>query len=132
MVDKVVLDASVIAKWFVEEELSEKALKIRDLCVEGKLEIFIPELAFLEVLSALSKRMKKNLNEVAKALSLFSFNVVYLDEELLNEIVKIEEKTKLTVYDAVYLAISKKLKCKLITCDVKLSKFCIHLKDFKL
>ena len=60
MVDKVVLDASVIAKWFVEEELSEKALKIRDLCVEGKLEIFIPELAFLEVLSALSKRMEKN------------------------------------------------------------------------
>ena len=40
----------------------------------------------------------------------------------LAEILTIASKTKLTVYDAIYLHLSKRMKAKLITADSKLKK----------
>jgi len=37
-----VVDASVVAKWFVEEEGSVKALEIRDRYVTGELRLIAP------------------------------------------------------------------------------------------
>ncbi|MGQ4913110.1 MAG: type II toxin-antitoxin system VapC family toxin [Candidatus Asgardarchaeia archaeon] len=51
--EKVVLDASVIVKWFVDEIYSDKALKLRDSCIEGKMLIIASTLLPFEVLSAL-------------------------------------------------------------------------------
>ena len=39
---EVVVDASVIVKWFVEEEGSDKSLKLRDRYIEGEIRIIAP------------------------------------------------------------------------------------------
>ncbi len=48
-----VVDASVVVKWLVEEEGSERALRLRDRYIDGKIEIIAPELITFEVLNAL-------------------------------------------------------------------------------
>ncbi|MBW1669419.1 MAG: type II toxin-antitoxin system VapC family toxin, partial [Deltaproteobacteria bacterium] len=52
-VEKAVVDASVVVKWFVEEEGSEEALAIRRRYIEEEVEIVAPELIHFEVLNAL-------------------------------------------------------------------------------
>ena len=50
---EVVADASVIVKWFIEEQGSDKALILRDRHISGVMTISIPVLALYEVLNAL-------------------------------------------------------------------------------
>ncbi len=44
-----ILDTSVVAKWFLEEEGTDKALKIRDDYVHGKIDVEIPDLLIYEL-----------------------------------------------------------------------------------
>jgi len=53
MARPVVVDASVVAKWYLEEEYTEKALKLRDMHVNGEIELTAPELLLFEVLNAI-------------------------------------------------------------------------------
>jgi len=48
-----ILDASVILKWFIEEKDTDKALKIRDDYVAGKIDIEIPDLLIYELANVL-------------------------------------------------------------------------------
>ena len=48
-----VLDASVILKWFLEEENSEKAITLKDGHSRGEFLVVIPDLAIYEVANAL-------------------------------------------------------------------------------
>jgi len=50
---KIVVDASVVAKWFLEEEYSGKALQLRDDYARGLLTVAAPSLLEYEVLNAL-------------------------------------------------------------------------------
>jgi predicted nucleic acid-binding protein len=47
--ETLVLDASVIVKWFCEEEYTDIALRLRDRFFVGELTIVVPELMFYEV-----------------------------------------------------------------------------------
>ena len=49
----IVIDASVIAKWFVDEKGSSETLKIRRRYVAGEFKIVVPSLMIFEVLNAL-------------------------------------------------------------------------------
>ena len=46
---KIVLDASVVAKWFIEEEDTEKAIEIRDKFVQGEIEVLVHSLLIYEI-----------------------------------------------------------------------------------
>ena len=75
---EVVLDASVLVKWFVEEDASDKALMLRDKYIEGELVILAPELILYEVLNALYfKRLfsREELREISEALEAYSFSL---------------------------------------------------------
>ncbi|MCW4027335.1 MAG: type II toxin-antitoxin system VapC family toxin [Candidatus Bathyarchaeota archaeon] len=50
---KAIADASIVAKWFLEEDSSENAMQLRDSFVTGKLAIAVPSLLFYEALNAL-------------------------------------------------------------------------------
>ncbi|MEE8167770.1 MAG: type II toxin-antitoxin system VapC family toxin [Candidatus Hydrothermarchaeales archaeon] len=52
----VVLDTSVVAKWFLEGEGSEKALVIRDDFLSGKIPIIICDLTLYELGNLLGYR----------------------------------------------------------------------------
>ncbi len=50
---KVVADASVVAKWFLNEEFSEEATLLRDSFVKDELTISVPSLLNYEILNVL-------------------------------------------------------------------------------
>lgn len=72
-----VLDASVIAKWFKEEKHSDLALKIRDGFYEGVHEIIVPDLLIYEISNVLRFDKKFNSELIRDAInSLFEIDII--------------------------------------------------------
>ena len=117
-----VLDASAVVKWFVEEEESNEMRKIRDLYLKGKVAVYVPSLLFVEFANALRFVKGLTLTDVVnavKALNLLRLNVVS-DLDVLDRAVELAFKTGITVYDAIYVALAKITNSKLITYDTEL------------
>jgi len=117
-----VLDASAVVKWFVEEEESNEMRKIRDLYLKGKVTVYVPSLLFVEFANALRSVKGLTLTDVVnavKALNLLRLNVVS-DLDILDRAVELAFKTGITVYDAIYVALAKITNSKLITYDTEL------------
>ncbi len=122
MKPRLVFDASAVAKWFLREEESEEAKELRDLYLKGKLEIFVPRQIFMELANALRYTRglsPKDVIDAVEALMALRLNVVE-DEDLLKEAIKTAFEGDITVYDALYIALARKLDSKLITYDEEL------------
>lgn len=120
---KVVSDASVVVKWFIQEKESEKALKLRDMHVSGQLDIAAPELLFFEVLNALkSSRLfsEEELKTAANSLLNYRVELHPLNKQLAEKTVEIAVQTNLTIYDAAYVALAVDLDTVLYTADGKI------------
>lgn len=120
-----VLDSSVIIKWFRKEgeENREKALKIRDKFLAGELKIVVPDLFYYEITNVLKTKSRASLSSIARVIELlfiYPLITVHPSTEFLQEANRIAFQFKLTVYDALYLAVAKHLDCPLITADQKL------------
>lgn len=121
---KKVLDASILVKWFSQEENTEKALALREQHISQEIEIFIPELAFLEVINSLRYK-KKNEKELEKAINdlwNIQINVVALSTDILGKTAKIALGNNLSIYDSLYIAIAQLHGCPLITSDTEIYK----------
>jgi len=120
---KIVLDSSVIVKWFTKEEGSSSALKLLDSFTEaGSLEITISELAFYEVANALRYKPGFSSEDVERCISNLlelELDVKKLDGPLLLESAEAAFVGKVTFYDAVPAAIAKLEGIQCITADVK-------------
>jgi predicted nucleic acid-binding protein len=135
---KVVLDASVVAKWYLKEKYSEQALKIRDDYISGRITIAVPSLLDYEVLNALKYSgvySEQELKDIARSLNKYSFEQWKFKDELKDEAVKIASKYNITIYDASYLALANLTKAPFYTTDEELLnktaelKIARHLKD---
>lgn len=62
-----VLDASVIAKWYNEEEYRDKTIKIRDRFIDGLLNIKKPLLVIYKVANAINKNTQLSVEDAVKA-----------------------------------------------------------------
>jgi len=119
---KIVLDASAVAKWFIREAESIEMRRIRDLYLDDKLELYIPDLLLVELANLL--RYAEGLDEkdvvnVVKALTALNINIVD-DFKLLEDAVEIAFLKDITVYDGIYVALANKLDAKLLTYDKEL------------
>lgn len=121
---KKIVDASVIVKWFSEEKGTSSALKILNLHSEGKLTLIIPELALLETLNALRyKKVKENnLTQIIHALKEIQLHIEYLSPFVLEQTSDLAMKYDLTIYDALYVALSQIHETPLVTADKELGK----------
>ncbi len=136
--ERIVVDASVIVKFFLDENYSENAYILRDFFIRGSIEIIEPSLLEYEVLSALfnSNRLKKiDLSAAVNAFYEYGFTFVETSYELASNIIEIAEKYKITTYDAVYVALAMNTNSKLYTADEKLVNslklpFVKHIKQF--
>jgi len=118
--EALVLDASVIAKWFYDEEYTDKALEIRKDFVKGDVDIIVPELVFYEVSNALRYNKdipRKDKGERIDDLSLIDFKVVNFSNKIASMAMKIALDTDTTIYDSTYIAVARLNKCPLITAD---------------
>ena len=122
--EKKIIDASIVVKWFSHEEGSERALKLREEHLSGKILLVAPELIFWEVLNAL--RYKEN-NESAliaadRILWDTQLHIEKINNFLLNKIISAAIKYKISIYDSTYLTLAELHGCPLITADKELLK----------
>lgn len=135
---KVIADASVVAKWFLEEQFSEDARLLRDSFVTGKLTISVPSLLFYETLNALKYSRVYSQDElalVARSLSKYGFDEWQPKGKLYEQVARLSLKQDISVYDASYVALAIFLDTILYTADLELlEKFpenVQHVKNFK-
>ena len=134
----VVIDASVAAKWYLEEEHSDHARRLRDSFVLGTVTISVPALLLYETLNALKYSGvydEKELEAAASSLSKYGFEVFQPTGELYRETAHDSVRHDISVYDASYIALSTHLKVPLFTVDREiLDKFprkARHISAFK-
>jgi len=121
---EVVVDASVVVKWFLIEEFREQAIHLRNDYIEGKTELISPAIMPFEVLNAIrysSKRIKRDqLEGVGKSLLHYGIKLLSINEERLLETTEIAIEEDITIYDAAYVAIAKMMQTNLYTADMQL------------
>jgi len=118
-----VVDASVCAKWYLDEEYSDRARLLRDEFVKGQIAITVPSLLFYETLNALRYSRafdEKELPVVADSLSKYGFEVWEPRGEVYREAARLSLAQDITVYDAAYVALSEHLRALFYTVDKKL------------
>ena len=131
----IVLDASILIKWFLDEDDSHLALLFKDQLINGEEDIVIPDLALYEIVNVL--RFKTGINEKAvKAIIPTLFNlgieIITPSKELLEEALHLSFATGLSVYDCIYLALANELETFLITADKLMVKCAQPLSKVKL
>lgn len=122
---ELVVDASVVVKWFIEENDSDKAILLRDRFIEGKVKFFIPSLLYFEVLNALKYSQlfdSSELNDAGESLENYGLKVVAIKNELRKNMIKIALEYGLSIYDASYLGLSIGLDKLFCTADEKIIK----------
>lgn len=119
---EVILDSSVVVKWFSQEVKSEEALKIMDSYVDGAIELTISEILLCEVSNALRYKpdyTPEKLKNAQTQLFNLRMKVNHLNENLLNRAGEIAYDGKITLYDALPVAIAEQRKTVCITADVE-------------
>jgi len=116
----IVLDASVGVKWFNEknEDHVGAAIEIQDRKISGLLEIIVPDLFFLEVLNAFLTKSgfgPQDISIIQQALQKLNLKIVYPDNDILEDTVKIASNNDLTIYDSLYIAVAKVYEAPLYT-----------------
>lgn len=131
LLPRYVIDASVAVKWYSrlgEEEL-EKADLLLNGHTRGELIILAPSLISYELANAL--RFNPNLGEadVIRATQDFhDLGIELVDFDTVRPAaIRLAFQRGLTLYDAVYLAVSKNFNIPLVTADLKLYERTAHL-----
>ncbi|MBD3195112.1 MAG: PIN domain-containing protein [Candidatus Lokiarchaeota archaeon] len=122
---KIVVDASIIVKWFIQEKDSDKAKLIREKYIDGDIELIAPSLMYFEVLNALKYSElfeSSELNDAAESLEKYGFTIITIKNNLRKNMIKIAVDHKLSIYDASYLALSLGLGKIFCTADEKIIK----------
>ena len=121
---KKIIDASVAAKWFMKEEDSDIALKIRNEFLSGEIALIAPELIFIEVLNALRYKAnnEESLSKANKDLWDLELTIEKLDENIMEKAIQMSLKYDVSIYDAIYVALADIHSAPLITADKELAK----------
>ena len=138
---QIVVDASVVVKWFVEEEYSREARLLRDAYVNGLIDLIAPSLLPYEVLNALKYSGaygEDELKEIAQTLDDFQFTLFNLEGDLARKAIEIAMRKGVTIHDASYIALAQILNTEMYTADEKLHRkihdltFIKHIVNFRI
>ena len=117
---RLVIDASVAVKWFVEEENSDFAGHL----LESDHDLYAPRLMASEIGNALWRKVQNGELEFslagAKAASISELAVRWTDdEEVCPDALRFALALKRPMYDCVYLALAHRLGATLVTADIR-------------
>ena len=122
----IVLDASVILKWVLDEEPQDSSARsYRNQHLAGINQIAVPELLFYEIASGLVAKTSLTPEEAIEGFTriveteLESHN---LRVEDFATAIRISKQFNISLYDGSYIALAKALGCEFITADAHLVK----------
>lgn len=115
-----VIDASVILKWFIPEQHSERALRLKDSDARLHASAFLT----LEVGHVLSRKRRRGELTTQDAEDIWrAFRCApirrYADETLVLAAFDLAHHTKQSLYDSLYLALAMQLNLSFLTADRK-------------
>ncbi len=118
-----VVDASVVVKWFMPEVDSDRALLVRESLVEGECGLIAPDLMLSEFGNVLWKR--RDVLDEATSLEmigdLLALGITLVPcEQILAHAYRVARRYNCTVYDSLYLALAERRECDIITADKRL------------
>lgn len=116
-----VVDANVVVKWAVHEDLRQQA----DVLRHSSNELLAPNLLLVEALNALTQKLRRR--EVTEDLVRAAYNML-LDEmmlyptpPLISPALKLSIDLGINMYDATYVALAIEQGCQLVTEDAGLT-----------
>jgi predicted nucleic acid-binding protein len=120
-----VIDASVAFKWVVPEADSDRAIQFRHDFTRRVHKLVAPEVFTVEVAHALTRAERQGRIPVGQASVLWA-DVMTTPPTLarsvllLTRAIDISSSLRIGVYDALYVTLAERRKCKLVTADDKL------------
>ena len=120
-----VVDASVFAKLFIEEEGSDKATELISIHVRGGLRFSAPTLVLYELGNVFWKHPQITHEKAFEFLRRFldlkiSLVDIHSDDDLLRYTCNASRTSDVSFYDASYITVANKNDAKLITADEEL------------
>ncbi len=131
VVETVVVDASLGVKWVVPEAGSAEARALRDRWRDERVRVLAPDLVLVEVANALWKKVERGLIPPESPVmrrppeAWLSLELVRTGD-LLADALGVAVSHHLTVYDAVYVALARRLRAPLYTADEALRRRVPH------
>ena len=123
MTEHLVVDASLVVKWLVEEDDSEKAEALLDAWTARGIRLAAPSLMPVEVANALHRRVERGEISLLDAVSLMrrlsTYGIALEDPSGIHErAMELANRLRQpAAYDAHYLALAEHLGCDLWTAD---------------
>ena len=119
---KVVLDSSVAVKWFTQEEYTENAIKLKQLYVDGSIELIASELLLFKLGNDLRYNPSFGVRDVQQALrALEDLQIAFY--RLTGDYAELTVNTAytygITVYNAAYVALAIRENATLYTADLE-------------
>jgi predicted nucleic acid-binding protein len=120
-----ILDTSVLAKWFKQEDGTEKALDLREAFFNGEVDIAVPDLVFYELANVMRYDggfTVEMINQSIKSLREMDFQIVAPYSEFMDKIVENATELELTVYDSAFYTLAEITEGKLVTADEEIQE----------
>jgi predicted nucleic acid-binding protein len=116
-----VVDASVVAKWYIPEQDHELARDLRDDYVNGTHDLSAPALLPFEVINALKYSGQYDQDQLREAAStLPEYGISRHSFSELGPVTAVSDEADIPIYDAAYVAIAESLDSKVYTADSRL------------
>ena len=115
---EVVVDTSVVVKWYIPEQHHEQARALRDAYLDGASDLVAPALMPFEAINALKYSGYydgERLEDASKSLSEYGIDLISFDNT--GPVAEIADTLGITIYDAAYVALARKLDTNVYTAD---------------
>lgn len=120
-----VLDASVAAKWLLEEEDTREAEALLESCEAGRYAPVAPAILAPEIAAVLWKRMIRGFLTMNQAKSLYQqFELIRPPlvplDGLVRPALELALRFRHSIYDCLYVVLSRQMGCCMVTADERL------------
>jgi predicted nucleic acid-binding protein len=115
---EIVVDTSVVVKWYIPERDHEQARALRDAYLDGTVDLVAPALMPFEAINALKYSGHyegERLEEAAQSLPKYGIELVPFDKT--GPIAEIANDLDITIYDAASVALARTLDTTAYTAD---------------
>ncbi|MGC8537552.1 MAG: type II toxin-antitoxin system VapC family toxin [Candidatus Micrarchaeia archaeon] len=139
--ERIIADASVIIKFFINELYSKQARSLMEAFARKEVELLEPSLLLYEVINGVRYSRAKKFTEseikvVIESMLNFDFRWLDMNGEIAYSAAEISLHYNLSFYDASYIALAKAMDADLYTADTKLIEasglpFVKHIKNLR-